>query len=154
MFRAELSDYLYYIIFAVVMIAGIFEKMSKAKRQQQENTPRSPQPYDDFENVDDEQPATRQAQQPQTLEDMMRRVLQTMEASNNEEKVSSSYNEHVSKVVPTTVRTAYQPLVIPSSEQAEIDAFSDKEKETGIFNDFEFDIRKAIIANEILNKKY
>ena len=141
MLKAKLGDFLYIIIFAVLMFAGVFEKMLKVKRQQQAQPP--PQPYDDFENVE-EQPAQRQPP-PTTLEEMMRRMMQTVETPEQaEEKVVVQPQEI--KKREQSGRVAYTPIsVVPVEEQIETSAD---------VPEYHFDIRQAVIASEILNKKY
>jgi hypothetical protein len=144
--KAELGDFLYIIIFVVLMFAGVLEKMLKAKKQQ---TP-PPQPQDDFEDVD-EQPAE---SQPQTLEDIMRRMMQTHETPPREE---ASYPEEAQslEVIPDTPYYHYQPIF---TEPSEIEAYSpdliEEEKATTELSEYQFDIRQAVIASEILNRKY
>ena len=156
MFKVDIGDYLYYIIFAVVMLAGLLEKAAKAKQKQQDNTPRPPQSYDDFDDVDEEQPSSRQAP-PQTIEEMMRRVLQTIEIPEQEKTVSCPEKTQSPEIIPEKpYRTSYQPIVTHQTQTAEIStpAALGEEQETDVFYDFEFDIRQAVIANEILNRKY
>ena len=116
--------------------------MAKAKRQQN-MPPRPPQPYDDFEDVEG-QPSSG----PQTLEEIMRRMMHPMDT----EEAQSS------EIIPDTPYYHYQPVVNPKIDQAEKEAFSLDRMEDGIktsdYGNFEFDIRQAVIANEILNRKY
>ena len=154
MLKAELGDFLYIIIFAVLMLAGVFEKMAKAKRQA--GTPRPPQPYDDFGNVE-EQPASEQTP-PQTLEEMMRRMVETINTPKQEEAVFYPEKEQSLEVIPTSGKHFYHPEEIRIREQSERIAFSpapiEEEKEASKTGGYEFDIRQAIIASEILNRKY
>ena len=157
MLKAEIGDFLYYIIVAVLMIVGIWEKIAKAKKQQQGNQSRPPVNYDDFDNVDSEQPSNQAP--PKTIEEMMRRMMQTLETSEGETETVSYPEEAQSlEVIPSPVRSYYQPIEIKKMEQSEIEAFSSSSMEKQIESDevpeFEFDVRKAIIANEILNRKY
>ena len=52
----------------------------------------------------------------------------------------------------------YQPITCPIASQAEQEAFAQEPEEEAIkvreFVDFQFDIRQAVIASEILNRKY
>ena len=131
---ADIGDFLYIIILGILMIVGIFEKIAKAKRQP---PPPSPHPYDDFENVDEQQP------QPQTLEDLMRRMMQTQTAE-------APKNETVGKA---NVKNYYQPIKMENLEKQFPDVQFTEEVESGGLG-FEFDIRQAIISSEILNRKY
>ena len=132
---ADIGNYLYLIILGILMIVGLFEKVAKAKRPP---APLPPHPYDDFEAVDDHQ----QQQQPQTLEDLMRRMMQT-------QTVEAPKKENVSKM---PVKDYYQPIKIENLDKQFPEITIPDDVETGL--DFEFDIRQAIISNEILNRKY
>ena len=166
MLKAELGDILYYIIFAVVIIAGLLEKIAKNKRQQQQaGTPRPSQPYDDFEDV--EQPSQRQAP-PKTLEEMMKRMLEGVENPQQEEAALYPEESQSLEVIPEKAQTSeyiplsgryfYHPEEAQIREQSEEKAFSsalmEEEDASTEFHDYEFDIRQAVIASEILNKKY
>ena len=149
MLKAELGDYLYIIIFAVLMLFGVLEKAAKAKRQQQQ-PPRRPQPYDDFGDVEQPPP-------PRTIEDVLRRMMQT-ETPEREEVVSYPEEAKSLEVIPTAGRYFYQPEEIQTREPSGIKAFSpapmEMIKEADEHHEFEFDIRQAVIASEILNRKY
>jgi len=154
--KAELGDFLYIIIFVVLMLAGVFEKMLKAKRQQQ--APPQPQPYDDFEDVDAPQTQT----PPQTLEEMMRRMMQTVEAPEQvEEKVVIHSQAQSLEELPSAGRYFHHPEEVKKREQSgrvvykPISVLPVEQKiESGDVPEFHFDIRQAIIASEILNRKY
>jgi hypothetical protein len=147
MLKAEIGDYLYYIIFAIVMIIGAIDKMQKAKRQQQANSPRVPQANDDFDDIEEGQ---RQTAPPQTMEDLMRRMLQTVETPKPEstEDVfrSNTYREAVSLEAAGRDNIRYIPIAV------EEETVKDDDHEVEV--EFKFDIRQAVIANEILNRKY
>ena len=149
MLKADFGDILYIIIFAVLMLAGALEKVVKAKRQQQ-NTP-PPPPYDDFEDV--EEPSSQQTP-PQTLEEMLKRMMQTTETQ--EQVGEDVYSEEAQslEIIPETP-DYYQPIV---TIQPEKDTFTlapiDENNEAAEFQEYEFDIRQAVIASEILNRKY
>ena len=154
--KAEIGDFLYIIIFVILMLAGVLEKMAKAKKQQQSRPPSSPQPYDDFEDVDG-QPVPSQAP-PQTLEELMRRMMQTSEA-----RVEETFTDHPEEaqsleIIPETPYFHYKPVVCPVTDQAEKEAFSlapsEEEIKASGYREYEFDIRQAVIASEILNRKY
>ena len=152
MLQADFGDVLYYIIFAVVIIAGIFEKSAKAKRQQQAQIPAPPHPDDDFEDVEhhpSESP-------PQSLEEIMRRMMQTVEAPQPEEAVSYTEEAQSLEVIPETPYYHYQPVVNQITNPSEMFSPSPVEEqiETDKLPEYEFDIRQAIIASEILNRKY
>ena len=154
MLRADLGDILDISIFAVLMLAGGLEKIVKAKRQQQ-NTP-PPQPYDDFEDV--EEPSPRQSS-PQTLEEMVKRMLQTTETLEHTEERTYPEEAQSLEIIPeTSVIDYYQPIVSQITNQPEKDTFTffqkDEENEVPEFQEYEFDIRQAVIASEILNRKY
>ena len=158
MLKAELGDFLYIIIFVILMFAGVFEKMLKAKRQQQ--APPQPQPYDDFEDAEGQ--LSQDQAPPTTLEEMMRRMMQTIEAPGQaEEKVviqpqtvqsleelpsEGRYFHHPEEVKKreTYGRVAFTPVAPPMNEMTE----------TVDVPEYHFDIRQAIIASEILNRKY
>ena len=155
MFKAEIGDFLYIIIFAVLMIFGGLEKVMKAKRQQ--NLPPPPQPYDDFEDVDG-QPSQEQAP-PQTIEEMMRRMMQTPETLKPEKVVSLPQEPKSLELFPE--KNYYQP--VQSAQNQTIEQFLEEpfshstmeDKHETIESDkYLFDIRQAIIASEILNRKY
>ena len=141
MLKAEIGDYLYYIIFAIVFIIGAIDKSKKAKRQQA-SPPRVPQSSkDDFGDVDEQQ-------RPQSLEELMRRMLQTTETPEPE----TLYNEPESSLDVSYIN-AYQPIV--DSNNIQYTPVAVEEETVKVENyEFEFDIRQAVIANEILNRKY
>ena len=153
MLKAEIGDFLYIIIFAILMIFGIIEKAAKAKRQQQNMPPRPPQPYDDFEEVEQQPSAP-----PQTLEEVLRRMMQTPETQKQKEEYADNQEKAQSlEVIPAAGRYFYHPEEIKIREQSEIEAFSlvpmemIREKDQ---HEYQFDIRQAVIASEILNRKY
>jgi len=156
MIKAELGDILYYIIFAVVILAGLLEKVTKSKRQQQQaGTTRPPQSYNDFEDV--EQPS----QRPNTLEEMMKRMMETVETPRHEEAVFSRSSEmdteeaKSSEYIPISGRSFNHLEEVKTRQQFGEITFSPVLMEEEIeLSAFEFDIRKAVIANEILNRKY
>ena len=115
--------------------------MAKAKRQQQDLPPQSPDPNDDFEDVE-EQPSP-----PQTIEEIMRRMMQTIETSKKEEAVLS---QKEAQIIPDN-RPYYQPIVSEIPCQTENTAPTETETE---IEASKFDIRQAVIASEILNRKY
>jgi len=137
------------------MFAGVFEKIVKAKRQQQ--APPCSQPVDDFEDVEG-QPSPTQAP-PQSLEEMMRRMMQTVEAPEQvEEKVVIQPQPAQSlEELPSAGRHFYHPEEIKKRRQYERVAFSapvEEKIETTDVPEYHFDIRQAVIASEILNRKY
>jgi len=155
MLKAELGDILYYIIFAVVILAGLLEKVAKSKRQQKEaGIPRPPQP-DDFEDVEQRQ------EPPKTLEEMMRRMLEPVETPKQDEAVFSRSSKmdteeaQPSEYIPASGRHFYHQEEVRTREQSGKISFSpilvEEDKE---LSEFEFDIRQAVIASEILNRKY
>ena len=155
MLKADLGDFLYIIIFIVLMLAGGLEKIVKAKRQQQ-NTP-PPQPYDDFDDVEE---SSQQQTPPQTLEEMVKRMLQTTETQEQAEVREAFYPEEVQslEIIPETP-DYYQPAVSQITNQSEKDTFTpahiDEENEVMTeLQEYGFDIRQAVIASEILNRKY
>ena len=152
MFQAEIGDYLYIIIFFVLMIAGVFEKMAKAKRQQNKQ-PLPSQPYDDFEDVEGH--SEQENAPPQSLEDMLKRMMQATETQTNDGGVACPYETPLHKQAPDTHVSYYQPIVNPIAAPVEKDAFLPVEEGTASEScEFEFNIRQAVIASEILNKKY
>jgi len=144
--RADIGDFLYIIIFIIVALVGLFEKVAKSKRPPAPVPP--PQQYDEFEDVEQDQQAP-----PQTLEELMRRMMQTAEAPATE----TPYQEKVT-VPDANYKSNYQPIVCDTwgaldKKQFPTEAVSN-ENETFEVLDFEFDVRQAVIFNEILNKKY
>ena len=152
MLKAELGDALYYIIFAVVILAGFLEKMAKAKRQQ---AGRPAPPHSDDEDFEDVEHHPSEAP-PQSLEEIMRRMMQTVEAPQPEEVVSYSEEAQSLEIIPDTPYFHYQPVVNPMTKPSEIFSPSlvEEQIEAGKSPEYEFDIRQAVIASEILNKKY
>ena len=155
--KAELGDFLYIIIFVILMFAGVFEKMLKAKRQQQ--APPSPQPYDDFEAVEG-QPSPSHAA-PQTLEEMMRRMMQTVEMPEQAgEKVIIQPQAQSLEELPSTGRYFHHSEEIKKRERSGRIAFTpvipqiEENIEPTDVPEYHFDIRQAIISSEILNRKY
>jgi len=150
--KAEIGDFLYIIIFAILMLLGGLEKVMKAKRQQNMPPP-PPQPYDDFEDAE-EQSSSEQSP-PKTLEEIMRRMMQTVETPAGQE-IKSFYPEEVqsNEVIPETSFFNYQPIVVQNTDQSEYKAYIEEGNEVNTYHDFEFDIRQAVIASEILNRKY
>ena len=135
---AEIGDFLYIIVFAILMLVGLWEKVAKAKRPPSP-TPPQQQPYDEFEDVDGDQ------SQPQTLEELVRRMMQT-DKTPETKPISADMS----------VKNYYQPIVCETGENlfSQNEIMSDDENETVNSFDFEFDIRQAVISNEILNRKY
>jgi len=155
--KAELGDFWTIIIIVILMFAGVFEKLLKSKKQQQAPPP---QPYDDFEDVEG-QSSTTQAP-PQTLEEMMRRMMQTVEAPEPvEEKVFVHSQAQSLEDIPSEGRYFHHPDEVIRREQSGRVAYKpisvlpvEEKNETIEVPEFHFDIRQAIIANEILNRKY
>ena len=149
--KSELGDFLYIIIFVVIMFAGVIEKVMKAKRQQQAGVP-PPQPHDDFEDVDD--PAL--LSPPPTLEEVMRRMMQTIEAPQQKEvkAVVHPMGEHSMEDIPAAGRHFYQSEASKKMDQSIRIAPVEEKIETPDLNEYYFDIRQAVIASEILNRKY
>jgi len=158
MLKAELGDFLYIIIFVILMFAGVFEKILKAKRQKQ--APPPPQPYDDFEDVE-RHPSPTQAP-PQTLDEIMRRMMQTIEAPEQvEEKLVIQSQAQSLEELPSSGRYFHHPEEVKKREQSGRIAYKpisvlpvEEKNETIDVPEFHFDIRQAIIASEILNRKY
>ena len=149
LFKAEIGDFLYIIVFAILMLLGVVEKVMKAKRQQNAPPP-PPPPYDDFGDVDG-----KQQMPPQTLEDLMKRMLQTVETPEQEKTVSLPEEAQSLEYIPISGRNFHHPEEIKLREQSVNTAVPlEEEEETGVFHEYVFDIRQAVIASEILNKKY
>ena len=140
--KAEIGDYLYIIIFVILMLLGSLEKIFKSKKQQNNPPPTPPpHPYDDFEDVDSEHvPA------PQSIEEMMERMLQTMETQEKEQEFLNPYQEYAQKYINNDDVQLYEPIIMESTIK--------EDEPTNVFPAFEFDIRQAVIASEILNRKY
>ena len=137
--KADIGDYLYIIIFAVVMLISLLKNVKKSQPQPQ--APPPSQSYDDFDSVE-EQP-------PQTLEELMRRMMQAEQPPKAEEQ--PIYSE-------TSDKQYYQPIVCEIGGTLGNSQFSQSpimlEEEVIETIPFEFDIRQAVISNEILNRKY
>ena len=151
MLQAELGDFLYIIIFTIVMIIGVLDKFAKTKRQQQQKgIPHPPHPDDDFGDVED--------QQPQTLEELMRRMMQTVEAPQPEEAVSTPEEAQSLEYIPSAGRHFYHPEEIRirehSVKESVLPSPIEEQPEAIEIHEYEFDIRQAVIASEILNRKY
>jgi len=138
-FKAEIGDYLYIIIFVVLMLLGSLEKILRKKKQDVPLPPPSPPYRDDFDSVDEQVPA------PQTIEDMMRRMMQTMETQEQEEV--NPYQEYARKYSHQEKQQLQEQPVI-------IESLKNEEDTTNEFPAFDFDFRQAVIASEILNRKY
>jgi len=161
MLKAELGDILYYIIFAVVILASVLEKMTKSKRKKQEEAAKKipqPQHYDEFEEAD-AQPVPAQ---PQSIEDMMRRMFETIEPAEETEALPTfggftpgmmTEEARSSEYIPQEGRFFYCPIEI-SQEQSVIDELIEEEEIAAAGPKFQFDIRQAVIASEILNRRY
>ena len=165
MLNADFGDILYYIIFAVVILAGLLEKVAKSKRQQQQaGAPRPAQPYDDFEDA--EQPARKQAPA-NNLEEMMRRMLEGVETPEQQKVFYPEEAQSLEVISENAQSLEYIPLLgrhFYDQEEARIREQSgeknispvmmDEENESIEFQDIEFDFRQAVISSEILNRKY
>ena len=148
MLKADIGDSLYIIIFAVLMLVGLFEKVAKAKRQQQNIPPHPPQPYDDFEDVEEQPPS-------QTLEEMLRRMTQTTQTHTQEEFLGYPVGAKSSEVIPEKPNYFYEPVVSRIKTPSEEETFSSVPiEEAKEATEYDFDIRQAVIASEILNRKY
>jgi len=77
---------------------------------------------------------------------MMKRMLQTMETQ-EQEVVVNPYQEYAEKYM-------YTPIDMQIYEQPEIKTPIEEDETTNVFPAFEFDVRQAVIASEILNRKY
>ena len=123
------------------MLLGGLEKVMKAKRQKNAPPP-PPQPYDDFEDV--EQPSA----EPQTLEELMRRMMRSMDTEEAASMETIPVKEAQSlEAIDDSPHFHYQPIVTSIEKES---ALEDGTKG----QDFVFDIRQAVIASEILNRKY
>lgn len=160
MLKADIGDILYILIFAVLMLAGGLEKYVKAKRRQQQDP--TPRPSQSYKEDEEERPAPRQAP-PQSLEDMLKRMLQPTETQEETEEEVFVEEAQSLEVIPETParKNYYQPVVSQVNlimSQSEKEAFAaldlEEEKETSGQHEYEFDLRQAIISNEILNRKY
>jgi len=137
------------------MIAGVFEKIAKAKRQQQ---PPPPPSYDDFEDVD-----TRTAPPPpQTIEELMKRMMQTVETSKQESVYQTLEGESLEgeslegeslENTPAMSFFHYTPIATDEQSEKESLLLEPVEAENDA-SEFVFNIRQAVIASEILNRKY
>jgi hypothetical protein len=156
MLKADIGDILYIVIFALLMLAGGLEKYVKAKRQkQQDGVPSPPLPRSEYE--EEEHPVPQQAS-PQTLEEM----LKPTEA----QEESGAYSEEAQSLEVITeapVRKSYyqpvvsheSPIASPSEKAAfAVPALDEEKKLTAGLFEYDFDLRRAIISSEILNRKY
>ncbi len=158
MLKADIGDFLYILIAIVLMVAGGLEKYVKAKKQQQnQNIP--PQPSHDYDEYEEGESAEREPTRPQSLEDMVRRMLQTTE-DQDEITETTVYDEAQSlETIPVEpVRRSYQPITDNFSKEEEIiySINTTKEDIKSILSEerYDFDLRKAVIASEILQRKY
>ena len=169
MLKAELGDILYYIIFAVVILAGFLEKIAKSKRQQQQaGAPRPPQPDDDFEDVEAQPSSSPRQAPPKSLEEMMKRMLETVETPEQKQIFYPETAQSLEEVSDKALSSEYVPLsgrYFHHPEEVHVRKrfgyepilpviIEEEEKVVTEFHEFEFDIRQAVIASEILNKKY
>jgi len=152
-FKAEIGDFLYIIIFAILMILGGLEKVLKSKRQQNVPPPPPPAPYDDFDDVDEQQ------ERPKTLEEMMQQMMQTFDETPEPEPAPVPVYTapvYIPEDVPKKVE--YQPICDTwgsvGKKQFPQDSILEEKEEIFDSQGFDFDIRNAIIASEILNRRY
>ncbi len=158
MLRADLGDFLYIIVGIVLLFAGGIEKYIKAKRQQQQNQPmpssEQERRYDDFE---EEEQAP-----PQTLEDLVKRMMQANESQPKQEIDEYEEEAQSLETIPAEPerKNYYQPVknnFVTSAEEKAIYAVKSVEEEkaeTSFGGEFDFDLRNAVIAAEILHRKY
>ncbi|MDR2038771.1 MAG: hypothetical protein LBQ60_12685 [Bacteroidales bacterium] len=160
MFKADIGDFLYFIILLVLVFAGGIEKYIKGKKQeaQKQHLPTSDElagDEDDFEEVGQE------SSSPQHLEEVLKRMFQEVEPQAKEyipyfeeeaqsleiipEGKTDNYLENNQINISEEEKMIYSPV----SEEVSV-----SESDASSHEEFDFDIRKAIIASEILNRKY
>jgi hypothetical protein len=168
MTTAGIGNILYIIIALVLIFGGGIEKYLKAKKQQVEPQPDSPEPEWDVEETNP---------QPATLEDTLKRWM-----TQNEE--TAAYDEEAQSLEtipdnPPEYEPQYEALQRDNMKSTmhegaldDIDSDPITNNITDIFatdifatditvaaapalaESLDFDIRKAVIASEILNRKY
>jgi hypothetical protein len=168
--KADTSTILYIIIALIAILGGSVEKYIKAKKQE-EMKRRQPSPDDAKEpgTVENESEEV-----PKTMEEVLRRwVTQHEEAEATEEtfetEEAKSYETDIPYEGPPTsvlenLKYTDVRASILSEEERALYAVAPVETETGesanananvVFGEsYHFDIRQAIIASEILNRKY
>ena len=159
MFRADLGDFLYIIVVIVLVLAGSLEKFIKKKKQESgQNTNPAPmaQEYDD---EDETEIIEKGFEEPKSLEDMIKRMMQSVEEQKRTIQEPEYEPEPVYPVEAESLeeipenRFVYNETTIKSRIEApKEDVFLESEDEGVTYSDF--DIRQAIIASEILNRKY
>lgn len=160
--QAEIGEFLYIIIAVVLMIAGGVEKYVKSKKEQQQRQQSS---STNMEQQQEEYGENRDFSgdrrvPPQTLEEMVKRMLQSEEYQERTPDVDIDADEAQSlEEIPEKPleRYQYQPLVITAStpEEEALYAMEDVEqKDNTSYDAYDFDLRQAVIASEILQRKY
>ncbi len=169
---ADLGDFLYIIIAVVLMVAGGLEKYIKAKKQQQsrpisESQNRPDAENDPFEDEDFEEEHNR----PQTLEEVVKRMLQTTEKRENTKETDDypveaqsleTLSEEITKgyepvkYEPIKYESVkYEPIKMTPEEKTLYSIESEETKvKVPFLDEYEFDLRKAVISQEILQRKY
>ena len=126
-YYADIGDFLYIIILGVLMLVGVFEKIAKSKRQA---------------NLPPPQQEPHEGQEPQNLEDIVRQMMKPQPVKTPKNKTTPEMS----------VKNYYQPIKVENLDRQFADVIIEEEEEVKL--DFNFDIRNAIISNEILNRKY
>lgn len=152
---ADLGDFLYIIIFLLLLFGGSIEKLIKNRKQQQN---RIPEPQDSEFGESDAFPEPEPAQ-PRTLEDLVKTILQQPKEPEETENIYPVEAQSLEEipVEPEYYHTNQDKEVIDAFDAGKLYSLSDNElddKDKSSQEEYEFDIRKAVIASEILNRKY
>jgi hypothetical protein len=153
MFKAEIGNFLYIIIAIVVMVSGVLEKYIKNKKKEEDQSlpPQPARPYYQDEVEDDDiSEEERHTPQPQTFEEMVKRMLQPNE-----------YQRPTVDAVTYPVEAQSLETISGETEedffrknQETVSSVKIEKQEDAAFSDAEFDLRQAVIYSEILRRKY
>lgn len=156
---ADLGDFLYIIIFLLLMFAGTIEKFIRGKKQQNQPPHAEGLPYEDGEEHPETVVPEPKPFEGKSFEEVVKSILRGEEHDDSsQETVIPQPEKTWMDEMPEEVTRDYQPInheLISSIEEDEIYVSDEiknvqkEEKET-----FDFDLREAIIASEILLRKY
>lgn len=154
MFKSEIGDFLYIIIAVVLMVSGGLEKYIKNKKKQ-DSQPLPPQParpyYREEVGDDDISEEEEDTPQPQTFEEMVKRMLQPDEYQRPTVEAVTSYPVESQSLEIISGETE-EDFFKKNQEMAS--SVKIEKQEEAIFSDAEFDLRQAVIYSEILRRKY
>lgn len=155
---ADFGDILYIIIFLLLLFGGSIEKFIRNKKRQDTQIP---EPQDTEFGEDDPLTETEQSR-PKTFEEMVKAILQPEPEPLYEPEEVERYPVEAESLEEIPAVSAYLQNVENQSEVEVLDMeeshpISDSKAGNGDETSrgkYEFDIRQAIIASEILNRKY